>query len=82
MLRTQIQITEKQSSRLKALAARRGVSMAELVRQGVDLILSHGAERTPDEIYRRALQAAGRVRSGTRDGSVRHDAYLAEEYAE
>jgi hypothetical protein len=68
MLRTQIQITEKQASRLKALAARRGVSMAELVRQ--------------DEIYRRALQAAGRVRSGTRDGSIRHDAYLAEEYAE
>jgi hypothetical protein len=55
--------------------------MAELVRQGVDLILSQGGERTPDEIYRRALQAAGRFRSGTRDASVRHDAYLSEEYS-
>jgi hypothetical protein len=80
MLRTQIQITTKQSSLLKALAARRGVSMAELIRQGVDLVLSQGSERTPDEISRRALQAVGMFRSGTHDVSVRHDVYLSEEY--
>jgi hypothetical protein len=82
MLRTQIQLTEKQSSMLKAVAQRRGVSMAELIRQGVDLILSQSSERSPDEIYRRAAQAVGRFRSGTHDAAVRHDAYLSEEYSE
>jgi hypothetical protein len=55
--------------------------MAELIRQGVDLVLSQGSERTPDEISLRALQAVGRFRSGAHDASVRHDAYLSEEYA-
>ena len=33
MVRTQIQLTEDQASRMKSAAARRGVSMAELIRR-------------------------------------------------
>lgn len=36
VIRTQIQLTEQQAQPLQALAKRRGVSMAELIRQGVD----------------------------------------------
>jgi hypothetical protein len=81
MLRTQIQLTEKQSSRLKILASGRGVSMAELIRQGIELVLSNGGELDPDEMHRKAREAAGRFNSGSRDGSVRHDEYLSEGYA-
>jgi predicted DNA-binding protein len=81
MVRTQIQLTEEQSIRLKAAAARRGVSMAELIRQGVDAILSQSDERSPEEIFRRAAQAAGRHRSGKRDVASRHDDYLKEDFS-
>lgn len=82
MIRTQIQLTEEQSARLKAAAARRGVSVAELIRQSVDALLSRSAERSLDDLYRRASQAAGRHRSGWRDVSVRHDEYLSGAYSE
>jgi predicted DNA-binding protein len=78
MVRTQIQLTEDQSRRLKAVSARRGVSVAELIRQAVDAGLSREHDRSPDELYERALNAAGRFRSGERDISARHDFYLAE----
>lgn len=39
MVRTQIQLTEEQSRRLKLLGAQRGVPLAELVKQGVDKFL-------------------------------------------
>jgi hypothetical protein len=80
MPRTQIQLTEKQASRLKALAARPGVSMAELVRQGIDLVLSNGDEISSDEMRRKARDAAGKLGSGSHDGSVRHDGYLSMEW--
>ena len=44
MVRTQIQLTEEQAEGLKRLAAERGVSMAELVRQSVQRLLE---ERPP-----------------------------------
>ena len=40
MVRTQIQLTEEQARRLKALAAEQGVSMAELIRRSVDTVLN------------------------------------------
>lgn len=80
MVRTQIQLTEEQARRLKRAAAHRGVSMAELIRQGVDAILSAetGAGRTA--LKERALQAAGKFGSGRKDVSARHDSHLAEAY--
>jgi predicted DNA-binding protein len=78
MVRTQIQLTEEQAERLKAAAVRRGVSMAELVRQGIEIILQQGSEKSPDELYRKAALAAGRYRSGRNDVASRHDEYLSE----
>jgi len=80
MVRTQIQLTEEQSERLRAASARQGVSISELVRQGVDAILERSGERGAEEIYKRAVQAAGRHRSGSKDVSIRHDEYLADSY--
>ena len=39
MLRTQIQLTEEQSSRLKRISLQQGVSVAELIRKGMDSYL-------------------------------------------
>ncbi len=82
MIRTQIQLTEEQARRLKALAAERGTSVAELVRQGVDDLLRRAAGPDMEEIRRRAIAVAGRFRSGCSDISTNHDEYLAEAYQE
>jgi hypothetical protein len=80
MIRTQIQLTEEQSEKLKVAAARRGISMAALIRQGIDALLSQHNEPSPKEIYQRAARAAGAHHSGTSDTAARHDEYLAEEF--
>jgi hypothetical protein len=46
MVRKQVFITVEQNKRLKAQAAARGVSQAELVRAGIDLQLDHKPEKT------------------------------------
>ncbi len=79
MVRTQIQLTEEQAAKLKKMAADRHVSLAELIRQGVDVVLRSGAV-SEEEKRERAIAAAGRFRSGKHDVSSRHDEYLAEAY--
>jgi hypothetical protein len=79
MVRMQIQLKEDQGERLKAAAASRGISMAELIREAIDLALSRGTDRTPAETRQRALAAAGRFHSGLKTVSVKHDNYLAED---
>jgi Ribbon-helix-helix protein, copG family len=78
MVRTQIQLTEEQAKGLKRLAAAKKVSMAELIRQGVDAILRSDTGLDVDERRRRAIATVGRFRSGRRDISGKHDKYLAE----
>ena len=78
MVRTQIQLTEEQARSLKRLAAARQVSIAQLIRQGVDTVLQSGMGIDLDEKRRRAVAAAGKFRSGRRDISQKHDTYLAE----
>ncbi|OGD19735.1 MAG: CopG family transcriptional regulator [Candidatus Aminicenantes bacterium RBG_13_59_9] len=80
MVRTQIQLTESQARALKKLAAERGVSMAELIRQGADALLRSKPLRDDEEMRKRALALAGKYRSGKRDISKDHDRYLAEEF--
>ena len=82
MVRTQIQLTDEQSRRLKVRAAEERVSVAELVRRAVDRSLTEQPTADPVELRERALAASGRFRSCTSDVSVRHDDYLAEIYAE
>lgn len=78
MVRTQVQLSEDQLFRLKSLAARRGTSLAELVREGVDHVLTTADAQADDERRRRALAVAGRFRSGVSDLATEHDRYLAE----
>jgi hypothetical protein len=77
MIRTQIQLTEKQYRALKEEAHRRKLSLSEAVRGAVDLWL--GQQRR-GETVRRSLASIGRFHSGVSDVSERHDHYLAEAY--
>jgi hypothetical protein len=78
MVRTIIQLSEAQSRALKERAKEQGVSVSELARQGIDLVLS---TRIGDsEAKRRALAAVGYASSGDTDVSEHHDDYLARAY--
>jgi hypothetical protein len=81
MIRTQIQLTDEQSRALKALSARQGVPVAELIRQSVDKFLQSSVGLDDQERRRRAITAAGKFRSGQHDIAASHDNYLAEAYA-
>lgn len=81
MIRTQIQLTEEQSRALKSLAAQRGVSVAELIRQSVDSFIRASVGLDEQERRRRAIGAVGKFRSGQADVAIHHDDYLAEAYA-
>ena len=78
MVRTQIQLREEQALALKRLAEAKGLSMAELVRQGVDLVIRQGNRPSPEQLRARAAAAAGRFQSGKTDIARRHDDYLAD----
>jgi len=80
MVRTQVQLTEDQARRIKAVARKKRVSQAEVIRGFVDRMLP--LEEMPDdaEVRRRAIEAAGRIRSGKGDLASRHDEYSAEAY--
>jgi len=80
-VRTQIQLEEEQAALLRRAAADSHVSVAELIRRSVDLYLSsmpHPASR--DEQKERAIEAAGRFRSGVTDIGEAHDQYLGEAF--
>ena len=77
MVRTQIQLTEDQSKALHELAAERGVSVAQLVREGVDAVIRQSARPSWEERKRRALAIVGRFH-GPSDLSERHDDYFVE----
>ena len=80
MIRTQIQLTERQATLIRRAATERRMSMAEAIRQGIDLFLQSAAAVDRDERVRRAKAIGGRYRSGRRDTAVAHDRALAEAY--
>lgn len=82
MFRTQIQLTEEQSTRLREVSRRAGVSTAEIIRRSIDRYLAASAEpgrRPADRVE--ALQVVGRFHSELADVASRHDEYLDEAYA-
>jgi metal-responsive CopG/Arc/MetJ family transcriptional regulator len=79
MVRIQIQLTEEQARALKDVAAREGVSMAELIRRAVDRIIGESDDR---QQRRRARALQGKYRDGATDVATNHDSYLDEIYGE
>jgi Arc/MetJ-type ribon-helix-helix transcriptional regulator len=73
-----VQLTESQVRALKDLAADQDKSMAELIRQAVDILLQRSGKVDREEQKRRAIAAAGRFHSGLADVSTLHDEYLSE----
>lgn len=78
MIRAQVQFEGPQYERLRQAAARRGVSIAQVVREGVDAYLA----RVPADRWDDLLAVAGKY---GKDGSLedvgqRHDRYLDEAY--
>jgi hypothetical protein len=68
----QIYLRKDQLQSLRALAEKRGVPMAELVRQGVDKLLAEvPVEEDP------ALDIIGIFSSGLGDLAEKHDEYIA-----
>jgi len=80
MIRTQIQLTDKQAAALKKLAVKRHESIAELVRQGVEILTHSVPCVSSEELRRRAIAAAGRFHASSSDLSTKHDKYLNEVY--
>ena len=80
MVRTQIQLTEKQAKAVKKMASAQGVSVAELIRRAVDNIVNSSTTADTEERKRRALDIVGKFRSGKKDVSKEHDVHLAEAY--
>jgi predicted Ser/Thr protein kinase len=82
VVRTQIQLTEQQARAVKAVAAPQGISVAEAIRRAIDVMTQSRSAIDTEERRRRALRIVGKFRSGKRDVSKRHDAYLTEAYDE
>ncbi len=70
----QVRLEERQEQALRRLASEEGVSLSELIRRGVDLLLSQVlAEEDP------AWRIIGLGNSGVGDLGMNHDKYLSEE---
>ena len=78
MVRTQIRLTEEQVKALRKIAMTSRLTVAELIRRAVDTMIKSNTTVDPDERLRRALEIVGKFRSGKRDISRKHDAYLAD----
>ena len=65
---------------MKKLADDEKVSVASLVRRGVDVLLESSGEISADERRRRALAVAGKFHSKKRDLGTEHDKYLPEAF--
>jgi len=76
MIRTQIQLDEANYRKLQKIAREQGVSMAHVVRTGVDLALAL-YERS--RRWERARALVGGFTSGRRDVSEKHDRYLSKD---
>jgi predicted Ser/Thr protein kinase len=81
MVRTQIQLTEEQARKVKKIAASRGVAMAEVIRDAVEGVIRSNAGTISEERRTRAIEILGKFRSGKKDVSKQHDAYLAEAWS-
>ena len=82
MVKAQVQLEKEDLEQLRALAAREGVSVSELVRRSVRTMLETQAKPSRRELLEEALSVAGIGHSGRHDIGWRHDDYLAETLGE
>lgn len=82
MVRTQVQLTEAQARKVKKLASEAGTSVAEVIRKAIEKMMEARPQIDSQEKVRRAIEMAGKYRSGKKDVSRKHDEYLAEVYEE
>lgn len=82
MVRTQIQLTERQHRALKRWASRQGISLAEAVRRCVDdrLDREEATAGRADRV-READTVIGKYASGRSDVAAHHDDYLDDAFA-
>jgi len=80
MVGTHVRLREEQLRALRQLASDQGVSVAELIRQAVNMFIHQLGPVDDAERQRRAIAVAGRFRSGVSDVSSEHDRYLVEAY--
>jgi Arc/MetJ-type ribon-helix-helix transcriptional regulator len=80
VIRTQIQLTEEQSRRVKEVARRENISMAEVIRNAIDAWLEQRSDLTEEQRWAQSLNAIGKFHSGVTDLAENHDKYLTEAY--
>jgi hypothetical protein len=78
VIRTQVQLTDKQAAELKQLSAMRGRSISALVREGIDQLLRSGGAVSRSDRMRRAASVFGKFRSGRPNLADRHDGHFAD----
>lgn len=79
--RTQLLLDEDRYSWLRHQAASEGKSLAQTIREIVDVVRlqkQKNLEETQQKIYKQILSLAGKGKKGPSDVSVNHDKYLAE----
>ncbi len=82
MVRTQIQLTEKQSDRLKNIATAQAISIAEIVRQAIDNYIKSNTAINTEERIKKVLELSEKYNDseGKSDVAKKHDDYLVETY--
>ena len=77
MIRTQIQLTERQAASLKRIARERRVSMAAVIRDAVDFVTEEADRRARVE---HAIASLEGFTGGGHDTARDHDIYLEDAY--
>lgn len=80
LIRTQIQLTEEQAEALKKISSEKKLSISELIRRGVDLLLKNFFTIDIEVKKKRALNISGMFHTGKNDLSLNHDRYLDENF--
>ena len=81
MVRLQVQLTQSQHRQIKRQARDLGVSVSEMIRRSVDILLESPADAA-DQRVARALAAGGRYHDpkGRKDTATKHDVALADAF--